>query len=429
MAPNDRSDVILAGAGCAGLSMLWHLLSALGEQGNAGPWRILVVDATIAPADDRIWCFWGTAESPFADISCASWSQLRVAYPRSTLRWRTVQAGSRCEGLGDQAYYCVRGADYFHTIMSRARRYGGVEFLEGAIESIDVHDSGASVVVDGRRFQARWGFQSVRLSPQDQAAESRYALWQHFGGWEVELDDATWPEPDVATLMDFNVPQADGLGFMYVLPFDERHVLVESTVFGRRIWDAAEHDRLLQEYLSRHGVGSYRIVRRERGRVPMQDRRFSQRWGQHIFNVGTVGGMTKPTTGYTFQRIQAQARALATTLVVSGQPRPLQSCKPRYRLYDELLLEILSDEPSWGLPIFSLLFARQPIERILRFLDERSSIIDEARLFWSLPWSPFLVSLARRGGRWLDRFRERVRCSTSASSHPVLPQAQPSDLP
>ena len=83
------------------------------------------------------------------------------------------------------------------------------------------------------------------------------------------------------------------------------------------------YDDQLRGYLDRLGAGEITIERTEYGVIPMDDRRRDQRWGRHLWNLGTVGGMTKPTSGYTFQRIHAQARHLIGHWANGATPTPL----------------------------------------------------------------------------------------------------------
>ena len=45
--------------------------------------------------------------------------------------------------------------------------------------------------------------------------------------------------------------------------------------------------------------------------------------------------------------------------------------------------------------IFGALFARNPLRRVLRFLDESSTPLEELQLIATLPPRPFLQALAR----------------------------------
>jgi lycopene beta-cyclase len=60
--------------------------------------------------------------------------------------------------------------------------------------------------------------------------------------------------------------------FFYVLPFDERHALVEYTLFSNRPLLPREYEQALQAYLRDVlKVDDYQIARQESGVIPVTD--------------------------------------------------------------------------------------------------------------------------------------------------------------
>jgi lycopene beta-cyclase len=208
------------------------------------------------------------------------------------------------------------------------------------------------------------------LSPSDEATHVRHPLRQHFGGWEVRTQHAVF-DPNVATLMDFDTDQLDATAFFYVQ---------------------------LRDHLERLGAGEVSIERTEYGVIPMDDRPRGQQWGTHVWNLGTVGAMAKPTSGYTFQEIHAQTRHLIDHWAAGTTPTPLPRPASRYRFADRTLLNILHHHPEHGRPIFERLFRTTPIDDVLTFLDEGSTLGDDARMVARLPWAPFLRAGAAEFG-------------------------------
>jgi lycopene beta-cyclase len=158
------------------------------------------------------------------------------------------------------------------------------------------------------------------------------------------------------------------------------------------------YDTQIRQYLERLGAGDVSIERTEYGNIPMDDRRRGQQWGDHVWNLGTVGGMTKPTSGYTFQRIHAQAAHLVGHWANGTTPTPLPGPAARYRFADRNLLNILHRHPEHGRPIFERLFSTTPIDDVLTFLDEDSTFSSDARMVAKLPWAPFLRATAAELG-------------------------------
>jgi len=396
------ADLIIAGAGAAGLSALWYALHGAGKDR-----RIILVDRDFEPSDDRTWAFWGTAASPFAHLADARWGRLRVKFPG----WETTGALGRPSGRssnGRRTYMRVRRQRFDQEVLDLAASQPNVRFV--AQDIIDVRDEpgGGTIALPEGELRAPTVLQSVRLSPSSAKAEVRHRLRQHFGGWEVRTENPVFT-PQVATFMDFDTDQHGGAAFFYVLPEARDRALVEHTVFSLQPHEKEFYDRHIAERLAAMGAGDVEVVRSEYGVIPMEDRQLDQRWGDHVWNIGTVGGRTKPTSGYTFQRIHAQTRHVVASWA-SGAPSPLGPSPWRYGFADRTLLNILHRRPELGRPIFERLFRTAPINDVLTFLDEDTRLGDDLRLIAGLPRLPFLragaVELAAEGSA---RLRKRVR--------------------
>jgi lycopene beta-cyclase len=57
--------------------------------------------------------------------------------------------------------------------------------------------------------------------------------------------------------------------------------------------------------------------------------------------------------------------------------------------------------PEGGRSVFGSIFRRNPIQPVLRFLDDRSSILDDLRVITACPPWPFLHSALRLAGKRL----------------------------
>ena len=390
------ADLIIAGAGCAGLSALWQVMQRPNDHR-----KVIVIDRDFEVGDDRTWAFWGTQDAPFAGLAERSWARLKVRFPG----WETVgqlqnAAGNRTSGSGQRLYHRVRQRDYDAAILGEAAGHHNIRFVTQDIISLrDDPDGGVVELLEGE-LRAPLVLQSTRLSPPDSIAHVRHPLRQHFGGWEVRTQFPIF-DPHVATLMDFDTDQLGATTFFYVLPEAPNRALVELTMFSLHPRGSAFYDTQIRQYLERLGAGEVSVERTEYGVIPMDDRRRGQQWGQHVWNLGTVGGMTKPTSGYTFQRIHAQARHLISHWADGTAPTPVPQPPARYRFADRTLLNILHHHPEHGRTIFERLFTSTSIDDVLTFLDEDSTLGNDARMVAKLPLVPFLRAGAAEFGAYL----------------------------
>jgi lycopene beta-cyclase len=373
-------DIIIAGAGAAGLSLLWNLMQDNGKQLN-----ILVADVSLKPTDDKTWCFWDDSHLPAKEWISHSWSFAEVRVHGQTLRHK----------LTDYGYYCVRSDHYKKSILSEAEKHPSVTLLECSISGFSVSDHQGVMHTDIGDFKADWVFQSALKSPGFDDARVDNSLMQHFVGWEIRTKKEMF-DPETIMMMDFDTPQIGGLTFFYILPFSSDRALIEHTLFTGSLLEEEEYDREIKAYLKREhnlGDGDYELIRREKGIIPMEDRRYPHMYNERVMNIGTMGGLTKASTGYTFTRIQKECKRLAEQLLSGKKPERSNASSYRFRVYDMMLLHILNHHSDEAVDVFKALFTKNDLETIFRFLEEDTHFGEELGIFTSVPYVPFLRSI------------------------------------
>ena len=113
-------------------------------------------------------------------------------------------------------------------------------------------------------------------------------------------------------------------------------------MFTPSLLEDAEYDNALKQYVEKQlSIKNYTVIEKEFGVIPMTDHPFPEREG-NIIHLGTAGGKTKPSSGYTYRFIQKHVEALVSSLEVKGDPfirsKPFEK---RFLLYDRILLNIL----------------------------------------------------------------------------------------
>jgi lycopene beta-cyclase len=216
-------------------------------------------------------------------------------------------------------------------------------------------------------------------------------------------------DPTAPVFMDFSVPQPRrGVAFGYVLPDDTRSGLVEYTEFSRERLSDAAYEKALAGYLdARYGsAGGYDITEVEDGAIPMTDAVHAQRVGRRVLRLGTAGGATRASTGYTFAAMQRQAASVAADLLAGRSPRPAPAYPARHRWMDSVMLRALDAGYVDGPRLFARLLLGNPPARVLGFLDGRSTPADELRIMASSPTIPMARATVDTS---LARLRRRLR--------------------
>ncbi|MEE4545571.1 lycopene cyclase family protein [Streptomyces sp. V4-01] len=383
----QEADVVIVGAGAAGLSLAHELCAPSG-----GPRRpeVVLVQAPPGPLrpPERTWCFWEPPGGRYDAALTASWDRLRV---------RGRDGRTTVGNPAPLRYKMLRSGAFERLVGERLSGPGGCRRSEAVVDAIEDVPGGARVRghdAAGRplELRARWVFDS---RPPSRLPAARTTLLQHFRGWFVRTEDAVFDDA-VADLMDFRVPQpAHGMAFGYVLPLGPREALVEYTEFSAAVLGADAYEAALSRYTGEVlGLGPFRVLDVEQGVIPMTDGRFARRSGRAVFRIGTAGGATRASTGYTFAAVQRQTRAVAAALLAGRTPLPPAPHSRRSRAMDAVLLRALDTGRVEGSDFFGGLFRQVPTERLLRFLDGGSRPWEDVRIGLGTPVGPMLRTVA-----------------------------------
>jgi lycopene beta-cyclase len=365
----NKYDYIIAGAGCAGYSLLYHLL----QDPILSKKKILVLDANFNKGNDRTWCFWEDQAGPFESIVFKKWSNIEVL--KGTMH--------RSLPTAPFEYKMIQGIDFYQYVSDFAKGFDNVEWVASKILSIDsINASSARVNWEGGCANAGYVFSSIN----GERIQSK--LWQHFKGIVVEFDNPVFDDT-VARLMDFNVPQMEATAFMYLLPLTDKKALVEYTLFSPTILASAEYDHVLDAYMEEHYKGlAYQIQHSEIGAIPMTSKKLTSNDGA-VVSIGTMGDAVKASTGYAFQFIQKQTQQIVSQLKLNQALNPAVH-HTRHQFYDAVLLYILEHQKMAGDEIFARIFKKNTAATVFKFLSNTSTLLDDIKIMTSLPTQIFL---------------------------------------
>ena len=107
--------------------------------------------------------------------------------------------------------------------------------------------------------------------------------------------------------------------------------------------------------------------------------------------IGTAGGMTRLSTGYTFLNIQDQSKYIRENIDNINNVEIFKINK-KYNLLDNIFLNVLSNHPEKMPNIFFKLFEASP-KTIINFLSNKSSFFEDLSIIWKLPKLIFLKNL------------------------------------
>jgi lycopene beta-cyclase len=371
-------DFVIAGGGLAGLSLACQMV----RSPLCGA-SILIVDRQPAGSRDRLWSYWTAEPTIFDPIVEHAWRRLHIG----------SQAYSKTLDLDGCRYELIRGAELDRFARRELALHANVDFCQGEVQKIEDGPRGAAVTIGGQAVRAGWVFDSTGWpSPSERPAGG---LAMYFDGWMVETAGAVF-DPEAVTFLDTRTAQRGGLRFFYVLPYSDHRALVEYVVYAPARPSRGEARAAMEAYLRSYwGTDGYQVVGEEAGCLPIIARHRSRRLSRHTLAVGGKAGLIKPTTGFAFRSIQQDSAAIVGSLLRTAQPWGAGTVSGRHRLYDALLLEVLARRGDELQAIFANLFDRNPLGRVLRFLDETTTPAEDLALIATLPARAFLEAIPR----------------------------------
>ena len=369
---HSKVDYLFAGAGASATL----LLMCMEKQGLLKDKKILILDPDTKHNNDKTYCFWSDQNEQLA-LQC----QHLISH-----QWDEVSVNrNEQESLLPKKYFHIAGIDVYKELRRIIDQHQ-LQRIQSSVIELTPIEKGIKVITDTGIWESSLVFDSRPPKYLPLKNDDAHLL-QSFIGYVITTDK---PNSNVncVDLMDFNVEQLGATQFMYVLPLGEGKTLVELTRFGLEPISQKEANPILDSYINQR-FGNYQILHTEIGCIPMSTAAIAVETLPGVIPIGGRAGAVKPSTGYAFKNMFHHAERLTDSLKRNIKPPAIDESS-RFRFYDRLLLLILTRQPSQGRPIFEALFKKNETKNVLQFLDEKTTLIQDIRIFMSLPIKPFL---------------------------------------
>ena len=376
----SQYDYIITGSGASGLMLAYRMANDSFFDNSS----ILIIDKEKKNSDDRTWCFWENGEGEWDELLHKSWD--KILFESNTYK-NTIP-------LQSYAYKMLRSGVFYDKLWNFINTKNNIRFIEDTVVNIEGSEDGAIVETLKSKYFTTKLLNSIDLNKKYTLQKKYPVLLQHFCGWFIETDKNSFDD-STATFMDFTVDQKRNTRFMYVLPISPNKALFEYTLFSKEVLTKEEYESELLKYLAIKSITEYTITEIEQGVIPMTSYKFWEQNSKNILHIGTVGGWTKASTGYTFKNTSKKTIQLIAFLKAENDFTHFRK-KTRFWLYDLLLIDVLSSYNHLGSKLFSTLFKRNSLKNVFRFLDEETSFIEDLRIMLSMPPLRFIIALFRR---------------------------------
>ncbi len=347
--------------------------------------NILLIDADDKKKNDRTWCFWETKPGPFQPVVYKEWEGIDFYSSSFSGRWE----------IAPYRYKMIRGIDLYRFVFAQISLHPNIHFLQDKIQHLRTENGRAFVQTSTAEFDAQYVFNSILFQPG--LLQQKGSLLQHFKGWMINTEEEQF-DSQFATFMDFRMGNPEHNAFVYVLPLTNKKALIEYTVLSSSLLSNEEYNERLATYISQFlRISNFKIEEEEFGVIPMSNFAFTKQATSPIVNIGTAGGQTKGSSGYTFQFIQKQTDGIIRLLLNGKYPVKQDNLlNKRFKLYDDTLLHVLCSQQLTASQIFSDLFSRNKPQLIFKFLDNETTVTEELKIMNSVPSQIFLKAAGKQ---------------------------------
>ena len=349
-------DYIIIGGGCAGLSLAYELEvhEVLKDK------TLAIVEPRAEYKRDKTWSFWKVSPHNFDDCVKKSWEHFSINIPGKTNHLE-------CKNF---PYQSIDSGLFYEKINKKLKENKNIYFFK-KIEEINTQNS--------------FIFNSV---PNIKKKHSN--LWQHFCGVEIETKKNFFDE-EIFNLMDFDCEQRESVHFFYTLPYSKNKALVETTWLSRMNDNSQkDYDQQIKDYINKHlKIKDYKIAYKEQGAIPLFYPVYEKE--KNKINIGTAGGMTRLSTGYTFLNIQEHSKYIRENIENISNSKNFQISR-KYKFLDDIFLRVLNRHPDKMSDIFFNMFEASP-KTVIKFLSNKSNFWDDFNIILKMPKLTFIKAL------------------------------------
>ncbi|MES2577268.1 MAG: lycopene cyclase family protein [Bacteroidota bacterium] len=370
-------DYIFTGAGLSALMTVYKMV----QSGTFKNISILLLDENTKKTNDRTWCFWKTNNSVWEQSISKKWDS--ALFANENFR--------RDLDLQPYHYNMVKGLDFYNQVFDLLSKQENITFVNQKVLEIEESETIILVQTESESFSCSKLFNSI-YNKQKAESQAKYpVLQQHFIGWFIRSEQPVF-NSEQATFMDFSVEQKGNTRFMYVLPTSKTEALLEYTLFSHHHLKKEEYENEIKKYIEKLGITTYEIVEKEQGSIPMTCYPFWKANTKNVINIGTSGGWTKASTGYTFKNSDKKSSELVAFLQRETDFTKFHK-RTKFWFYDLLLLDILDRKNELGSHIFSSIFKKGNPSLIFKFLDEETTFIEDIQVILKCPKMLFIKAI------------------------------------
>jgi lycopene beta-cyclase len=165
--------------------------------------------------------------------------------------------------------------------------------------------------------------------------------------------------------------------------------MIETTWLSKEDGSLKDYESQVKNYINYLGIKDYKINFKEEGAIPLFLPLNEKE--KNKINIGTAGGMTRLSTGYTFLNIQEHCKYIRMN-IENIKDAKKYDLEKKYHFLDKIFLGVLKKYPEKMPGIFSKMFTTSP-NTIIKFLSNKSNISQDLSVILKMPKLIFIKSL------------------------------------
>ena len=349
-------DYIVIGGGCSGLSLAYELEI----YGKLKDKTLAIIESREEYKKDKTWSFWKVIPHNFDDCIKKSWKNFSINITNKTNYLE----------CNNYPYQSIDSGLFYKKINNKLKENKNIYFFKD-LKEINSNNS--------------FIFNSVPSIKKDHSN-----LWQHFCGVEIETPNDFFDD-GILNLMDFDCEQRGSVHFFYTLPYSKTKALVETTWLSKMNDNSQkDYDYQIKDYIENHlNLKNYKITYKEEGAIPLFYPSYEQE--KNKINIGTAGGMTRLSTGYTFLNIQEHSKYIRENIENISKTKKFEISK-KYQFLDDIFLRVLKENPKMMPYIFFKMFMSSP-KTVIKFLSNKSNFLEDLSIILKMPKWTFIKAL------------------------------------
>ena len=343
-------DYIIIGGGCSGLSLAYELEIHKKLENKT----LAIIEPRNEYKRDKTWSFWKVINHNFNDCVKKTWNNFSI---KTSSKSKNIQ----CNKF---PYESIDSGLFYKKINENLIIYK-------SIKEINTKNS--------------FIFNSIPTFKKDQNN-----LWQHFYGVEIETQDSFFDDNTI-NLMDFDCEQRNNVHFFYTLPFQKNKALIETTWLSKINDDSLkDYDNQIKDYINtRLGLKNYKVTYSEEGCIPLFNPLNIKE--KNKINIGTAGGMTRLSTGYTFLNIQTQSKYIRENIENINNTK-IFKIEKKYQFLDNIFLKVLEANSHMMPDIFFKMF-NNSASTVIKFLSNKSNFLEDLSIISKMPKWIFIKTI------------------------------------